>query len=107
MFHCWPESLSRYNDSLLDRWSGDLIPTGARFFIPVTTEPETQPPSCTIGTVLIPGVNGLGVAWSLKPSAFMPSLRVNYTFYISLPAYRIQIFFSQYKLCVLMHLRVS
>ena len=43
MFHCGPEYLSWYSDSVLDRSSGDLIPNGARFSILVKPEPVTHP----------------------------------------------------------------
>ena len=55
-----PGQLSRYSDSLRTGRSGDRIPVGARFSVPVQTGAGTNPASCTMGTGSFPGVKRAG-----------------------------------------------
>ena len=56
----WSGKLSRYSGSLLDGRSGDRIPVGTRFSVPVQTFPGAPPASYTMGTGSFPGVKRLG-----------------------------------------------
>jgi hypothetical protein len=40
----------------MDGRSGDRIPAGAIFYVPVQTGPVAHPASCTMGTWSLPGV---------------------------------------------------
>jgi len=79
--------------------SRERIPTGARFFTPVQTEPGAYPASYTMGTGSFPGVKRRGVALTTHPhpaprlkkeysytstppsKVFVAYCRVNFTFY--------------------------
>jgi hypothetical protein len=52
----WTRYLSRYGDWLWAARSGDRIPVGARFSVPVKTGPGAHSASCTMGTGYFPGV---------------------------------------------------
>jgi hypothetical protein len=76
----------QYSDSLQAEWSGDRNPMGASFSLPVQTEPETHPASCTIYSESFPGVGGrvvilandphlaapLRMDWSCRPTSKSP-----------------------------------
>jgi len=47
---------SRYSNSLRNGYSGDRMPVGARYFVPVQTGPGTYPASSTIRTGFSPGI---------------------------------------------------
>jgi hypothetical protein len=60
--------LSRYNDWLLVKRSGDRIPVGVRFSAPVQTDPGSHPAFCAMGTGSFPGVEyGRGVTLTHHP----------------------------------------
>ena len=75
MLCCGPGSV----DDIATGRSGDRIPVGTRFFVPVQTGTGVHPASCTMGTGSFPGVkSGRGVTltphpllvpWSWKGSA--------------------------------------
>ena len=91
--------LCRYSDSLWPGRSGDRIPVGARFSVPVQTGPGAHPASYTKSTGSFPGVKPQGRGVDHPPqssaevkervqlylySAFGPSLPVlgwTFTFY--------------------------
>jgi hypothetical protein len=59
---CGPGSAIGIATELRAGRSGDRIPMGARFSVPVQTGPGAQPASCTMGTGSFPGVkSGQGV----------------------------------------------
>jgi hypothetical protein len=103
MFHCELESLSRYSDSLLAERSGDQIPIAAKFSVPVRTDTRGRTILLYKGYHVIRGLKAAGT-WilPLTLSAIMPSSKVNCIFYVSILKYQIKMFFSQYKLCILM-----
>jgi len=68
-----PGQLSRYSDSLRAGQSGDRIPVGARFSVPVQTDPGAHPASCTMGTGSFPGVK-IGRGVTLTPHPFLVPL---------------------------------
>jgi len=47
---------SKYSDSLQAGWSGDRIPVGARFSVPIQTSPGAHPASYAMGTGSFPEV---------------------------------------------------
>ena len=64
----WAGQLSRYSDWLRAGQSGDRIPVGATFSVPVQTGPGVHPASCTMGTGSFPGVkSGRGVTLTPHP----------------------------------------
>ena len=66
-FVCGPGQLSRYSDWLREGRSGDRIPVGARFSVPVQTGPGTHPASCTMGTGSFQGVKRQGTGVDHPP----------------------------------------
>jgi hypothetical protein len=76
----------QYSNSLQAEWSEDRNPMGASFSLPVQTDPETHPASCTIYTESYPGVGGrvvmlandphlaapLQMGWSFRPTSKSP-----------------------------------
>ena len=62
---------SSYSDSLRAGWSGDRIPVGARFSVPIQTGPGNHPASYTMGTGFFPGLKwpGRGVDHPSQSSA--------------------------------------
>jgi hypothetical protein len=59
---------SRYGDSLRAGRSGDRIPVGMIFFVPVQTGPVVHSVSYTMGTGSFPGVNRPGRGVDHPPS---------------------------------------
>jgi len=51
----WDEWCSRYSDWLWAGWSGDQIPVGLRFSVPVQASPGAHPASYTMGNGVFPG----------------------------------------------------
>jgi len=64
----WARQRSRYSDWLRAGRSGNRIPVGARFSVPVQTRPGFHPASCTMDTGSFPGVKcGRGVRLTSYP----------------------------------------
>ena len=66
--YCGAGQSSRYSDWLRAGRSGDRIPVGARFSVPVQTGPGAHPSSCTMGTGSFLGVKiSRGMTLTLYP----------------------------------------
>ena len=79
MFGPWP-AIAQSSDSLRDGRSGDRIPVEAIFYVTFQTGPGDHPASCTVGTVLFPGVKRPGL-WPSTPSSAKVKERVELYLY--------------------------
>jgi hypothetical protein len=69
-----PGERSRYSESLRAGRSGDRIPVGARFFVPVQTGPGVHPTSCAMGNGSFSGVKR-PVRGVVHPSPFSAEVK--------------------------------